>query len=151
MFLGNVLFDVTPTFPFIIPLPFPIGNGGFLNVSPEGGLLIASSNSSGGIRLDSLGHGIYGNETFLDSITMADGLTFYPCQASFYCQNPTTFKISGTNIVLDGIFDVSSAHISNNFTLLNNSAILFGNGSGGYILPQSGGNCDLIVGPSSTI
>jgi len=77
MFLGNVLFDVTPTFPFIIPLPFPIGNGGFLNVSPEGGLLIASSNSSGGIRLDSLGHGIYGNETFLDSITMADGLTFF--------------------------------------------------------------------------
>lgn len=74
---GTVVLNIfgninTPNF----TLPLLIGpNGGYLDQLPGigGGFLVASNpNSTGGIRLDTHGYGIFGNETFNDFITFVN-------------------------------------------------------------------------------
>jgi len=102
-------------------------------------------NGSKGIRLDSPG-GIYGNVTFLDSISMNNTLTWFPCLGSIYCTN-STFLISAQDISIEGNVDVSQAFY-NNLTFLNNSGVNFNNSGYIYPGPRAGQLCDLIFGNS---
>ncbi len=140
---GNVLFNSNTSIPLAIPLPFPIGNGGFLAATPGGGLAIIGNN---GITLNSSGSGISGRETFLDDISF-NGSIVFPC-GTMGCFNGT-LTINAPKIALNGTVDLSWSEFINNFTWTDNqSGILFGNG--GFVLPGSGA-CILDLGPSACI
>lgn len=145
-FIGDIIFDIPP--PLVIPLDIPIiiGTGGLIGISPEGGLQLSSTNTTGGIRLDSLGHGIYGTETFLDPISIATNLTFLPCNATLGCKDGQFF-IDG-NVFVDGNLNLTNSTVTSNLTL--QQGIVFPQG---YILPQSlpEQSCDLTIGESVCI
>lgn len=140
---GDVfLYLFGPTLLQNITIPLLIGdNGGYLDQLPGSGFLISSNpNSTGGIRIDTHGYGIYGNETFNEFITFINhvivgGLKMFKNVSSpllllfdlSYIENKFLLMSSNSSepfIIQSNISDIGLSALISNITLTTPNTLI---------------------------